>query len=174
MKRHTTSQRVGRLCRPYKSFVELACACTHLIFEERCHWRDDPKPEASPDQPEIIRLQLCDRLKDSHRFVSVFWILAKPIQYCWFGSQAPTAGRTTPATHNARISFGATFCDCKPVGDGVWEMRIDHGPGYRVYYALSGKRLVLLLAGGDKRKQQADIDAAVGRWKDWQQRRKPT
>lgn len=62
-------------------------------------------------RPKIIGLQLCDRLKDSHRFVSVFWILAKPIQYRWFGSQAPTAGRTTPATHNARISFWATFCD---------------------------------------------------------------
>lgn len=68
---------------------------------------------------------------------------------------------------------GGNFGDCKPVGDGVWELRIDHGPGYRVYYAMSGKRLVLLLAGGDKRKQQADIHAALGRWKDWQQRRKP-
>ncbi len=49
---------------------------THLIFEERCRWRDDPKPEASPEQPEISRLQLCDRLKAGHRFASVFWILA--------------------------------------------------------------------------------------------------
>lgn len=81
---------------PYKSFVEMACACTHLIFEERPRWRDDPKPEASQTnrllagwfrlRPKIIGLQLCDRLKDSHRFVSVFWILAKPNQHHWLGS----------------------------------------------------------------------------------------
>lgn len=52
------------------------------------------------------------------------------------------------------------------------ELRIDWGPGYRVYYALAGKRLILLLAGGDKRRQQADIDAAISHWKDWQDREK--
>jgi probable addiction module antidote protein len=67
---------------------------------------------------------------------------------------------------------GGNFGDCKPVGDGVWELRVDWGPGYRVYYAMAGKHLVLLLAGGDKRKQQADIDAAIARWSDWQQRRR--
>lgn len=64
------------------------------------------------------------------------------------------------------------FGDCKPVADGVWELRIKWGPGYRVYYAQAGKRLILLLAGGDKRKQQTDIDAAVSRWHDWQHREK--
>ncbi|MGQ0710055.1 MAG: type II toxin-antitoxin system RelE/ParE family toxin [Rhodoferax sp.] len=65
---------------------------------------------------------------------------------------------------------GGNFGDCKPVADGVWELRIDWGPGYRVYYAQSGKRLILLLTGGDKRKQQADIDAAVGYWNDWKRK----
>ena len=60
--------------------------------------------------------------------------------------------------------------DCKPLREGVWELRIDWGPGYRVYYAQAGKRLVLLLAGGDKCHQQADINAAVARWQDWQSR----
>lgn len=69
---------------------------------------------------------------------------------------------------------GGNFGDCKPVSDGVWELRIDWGPGYRVYYAMSGKQVILLLAGGDKRKQQADIGAAVARWLNWQQRRKAT
>jgi len=64
------------------------------------------------------------------------------------------------------------FGDCKPIQDGVWELKIDHGPGYRVYYAQAGKRLIFLLAGGDKRKQQADIDAALLNWKEWQQRKK--
>lgn len=62
--------------------------------------------------------------------------------------------------------------DVKPVGDGVWEARIDHGPGYRVYYAQAGKRLILLLVGGDKRQQQSDIQLAQRFWADWQDRRK--
>ena len=66
---------------------------------------------------------------------------------------------------------GGNFGECKPVGDGFWELRVDWGPGYRVYYAMAGKRLLLLLAGGDKRKQQMDIDTAISRWIDWKQRR---
>lgn len=62
---------------------------------------------------------------------------------------------------------GGNFGDHEPVGGGVWELRIDWGPGYRVYYAQAGKRLVLLLTGGDKRKQQADIKAAAEYWNDW-------
>jgi putative addiction module killer protein len=62
------------------------------------------------------------------------------------------------------------FGDCKPVGEGVWEARIDYGPGYRVYYARAGSRLVVLLIGGDKRKQKADIENAVDYWNDWQKR----
>jgi putative addiction module killer protein/probable addiction module antidote protein len=60
--------------------------------------------------------------------------------------------------------------DCKPLREGVWELRIDHGPGYRVYYARTGRSLILLLCGGDKRKQEADIDRAVSYWRDWQRR----
>jgi putative addiction module killer protein len=63
---------------------------------------------------------------------------------------------------------GGNFGDCKPVAQGVRELRIDWGPGYRVYYAQAGKKLVLLLTGGDKRKQQADIAAAVEYWNNWQ------
>lgn len=68
-----------------------------------------------------------------------------------------------------RIEQG-NFGDHKFCRDGVWELRIDVGPGYRVYYALSGQRLVLLLCGGDKRKQGTDIDRAVDYWQDWQRR----
>ena len=68
-----------------------------------------------------------------------------------------------------RMAVGA-FGACKPIRDGVWELRLDHGPGYRVYYAQSGKRLILLLLGGDKRNQQADIEKAIECWHDYQRR----
>jgi putative addiction module killer protein len=62
------------------------------------------------------------------------------------------------------------FGDHKPLSDGVWELRIDHGPGYRVYYAQANLRVLLLLVAGDKRRQQADIETAVRYWQDWQRR----
>jgi putative addiction module killer protein len=58
-----------------------------------------------------------------------------------------------------RISLG-NFGDMKPVGEGVSELRIDYGPGYRVYLQQQGNLLVLLLAGGSKKTQQADIAKA--------------
>ena len=63
-----------------------------------------------------------------------------------------------------RVELG-NFGTAKPVGDGVSELKIDHGPGYRVYYAMSGKTVVLLLIGGDKSTQQKDIDTAKAYWK---------
>lgn len=58
------------------------------------------------------------------------------------------------------------------VGAGVWELRIDWGPGYRVYCAMEGKRVVLLCDGGDKRTQSSDIERAISRWNEWQKRSK--
>jgi len=49
----------------------------------------------------------------------------------------------------------------------VWELRIDVGPGYRIYYAIAGSQVVLLLCGGDKRCQTADIRAAKAHWKEY-------
>jgi putative addiction module killer protein len=69
-----------------------------------------------------------------------------------------------------RIELG-NFGDHKFLKDGVWELRVDVGPGYRVYYAIAGTEVVLLLCGGDKRTQSADIDRACAYWRDWQQKR---
>jgi putative addiction module killer protein len=64
------------------------------------------------------------------------------------------------------------FGDHKFCRDGVWELRVDVGPGYRLYYAIAEGRIVLLLLGGDKRTQAADIDRACANWADWQRRGK--
>jgi putative addiction module killer protein len=58
------------------------------------------------------------------------------------------------------------------VGDGVYEIKIDYGPGYRVYYGLEGKALILLLLGRDKSSQEADISQARAYWYDHKRRRK--
>jgi len=51
--------------------------------------------------------------------------------------------------------------DAKPVGEGVSELRIDYGPGYRVYFTMRGRTVIILLAGGDKRTQASDIKTAL-------------
>ena len=63
-----------------------------------------------------------------------------------------------------RVELG-NFGTAKPLGDGVCELKIDHGPGYRIYYAMNGKTVVLLLIGGDKSTQQKDIETAKAYWK---------
>jgi putative addiction module killer protein len=67
-----------------------------------------------------------------------------------------------------RLSLGNEG-DVKPIGDGLSEMRIDYGPGYRVYFMQQSKVLVILLCGGDKKTQQNDIAKArkiASEWKD--------
>ncbi len=65
-----------------------------------------------------------------------------------------------------RLSMGNPG-DVKPVGHGISELRIDYGPGYRIYYLREGERLILLLCGGDKTTQQADIVTAHRIAEDW-------
>ncbi len=65
-----------------------------------------------------------------------------------------------------RIRLG-NFGDCKSVGGGVEELRIDFGPGYRVYYGREGAVVVILLCGGDKRSQAKDIFRAQEYWREY-------
>jgi putative addiction module killer protein len=62
--------------------------------------------------------------------------------------------------------FGKT----RNVGDGVWELKIDYGPGYRVYYGIHGDELILILMAGSKRTQAADIKKAQAYWNEWKER----
>lgn len=75
------------------------------------------------------------------------------------------------AAIDARIARfrGGNFGDSKPIGDGASENRIDFGPGYRVYYGVSGEKIILL-CGGDKSTQHADIIRAKAYWKDYRER----
>jgi putative addiction module killer protein len=74
---------------------------------------------------------------------------------------------TTKARVQARILRveQENLGDCKNLEDGVWELRLNFGPGYRVYFGFDGKELVILLVGGDKRSQTQDINQAIGFWK---------
>ncbi len=87
----------------------------------------------------------------------------------WIDNLKDAKARARVLVRINRMAQG-NYGDCKPIESGVWELRIDWGPGYRVYYAESGKEIVILLAGGSKKSQQPDIDAAVERWAEWKQR----
>jgi putative addiction module killer protein len=77
----------------------------------------------------------------------------------WFMSLRDRQARARIDARIRRLSLGNPG-DVKPVGEGVSELRIDYGPGYRVYFARRGQALVVLLAGGDKRTQGRDIKLA--------------
>jgi putative addiction module killer protein len=87
----------------------------------------------------------------------------------WLDSLRDAKAEARIAARIARLAVG-NFGDCKLLTDGVRELRIDWGPGYRVYCAMSGRTCVLLLCGADNRRQSADIDRAVEYWKDYQRR----
>jgi putative addiction module killer protein len=70
-----------------------------------------------------------------------------------------------------RIERG-NFSAVKGVGAGVFEGRVDYGPGYRIYFGKDGERIVVLLGGGIKKRQQKDIEAARKLWKEYQHRKR--
>ena len=72
----------------------------------------------------------------------------------------------------ARLEQG-NLSNVKGVGEGVLEYRINFGPGYRVYFGRDGETLVILLTGGTKKRQQRDIQTAIGLWTDYRRRRRP-
>jgi putative addiction module killer protein len=87
----------------------------------------------------------------------------------WFGSlDATAAAKVTTAIR--RMELG-DFSNVKGVGAGVFEYRIDFGPGYRVYFGKHGEHVVILLGGGTKKRQDRDIATAQERWQDYKERK---
>lgn len=79
------------------------------------------------------------------------------------------SGRTVIIRRIDRIEDG-NLGDHRSVGEGVWELRIHYGPGYRIYYGEDGPNIVLLLCGGDKSSQEKDIRKAYQLWADYKRR----
>jgi putative addiction module killer protein len=87
----------------------------------------------------------------------------------WFDRlNAPAAAKV--ATAVTRLSLG-NLSNVKGVGSRVFELRIDFGPGYRVYFGKDGEHLIILLGGGTKQRQQRDINAATANWEDYKRRK---
>ena len=87
----------------------------------------------------------------------------------WFRRVRDPVARVQILKRVNRMEQG-NFGDNSFCGDGVWELRVDVGAGYRVYYARAGATVMLLLCGGDKRSQDGDIKDAKKHWKEWQRR----
>ena len=90
----------------------------------------------------------------------VIAILTTEIFETWFDGLRDAMARKRIASRIHRAEDG-NFGDCEAVGEGVSEMRIHYGPGYRVYFKHQGLEFIILLAGGDKRTQAKDIKAAI-------------
>src|SRR5713226_4075603 len=84
----------------------------------------------------------------------------------WLAGLKDTRTKAKILARVDRLSLG-NFGDCRSLGAGLFELRIDWGPGYRVYYAMVGKGCVLLLCGGDKSRQSADIRRSAEYLKDY-------
>jgi putative addiction module killer protein len=87
----------------------------------------------------------------------------------WLDGLRDIKGRVAIQRRADRL-LNDNYGDHKFCRDGVWELRIDFGPGYRVYYAQAAKTVVLLLCAGSKRSQARDISEAVRYWTDYQRR----
>ena len=86
----------------------------------------------------------------------------------WFNGLRDIQGKARIEIRLQRLATGL-YGDCEPVGEGVSELRMFFGPGYRVYFGEDGTNIVILLCGGDKSTQKQDIKTAKGYWKEYKE-----
>ena len=98
----------------------------------------------------------------------MFEVLQSQTFRSWFDSLKDRQARVRIDARINRLALGNAG-DAKTVGSGVSELRIDYGPGFRVYFTRTGPVLIVLLCGGDKRTQAADIRRAIVLAKDWKE-----
>lgn len=84
----------------------------------------------------------------------------------WFDGLKDRRAKTAVDARLTRVRQG-NFGACRSLGDGVWELKIDIGPGFRVYFGQHGDTVVVLLCGGDKSTQSKDIESAKAYWREY-------
>ena len=87
----------------------------------------------------------------------------------WFNSIRDTRARERIRARLDSVEIG-NLGKYRPVGDGVWELKLDFGAGYRIYYGQVDRTIILLLCGGDKSSQNQDIKQAKNYWKEYKER----
>jgi putative addiction module killer protein len=105
--------------------------------------------------------------------------MVEVLEYLDRGGRSPFAAWSDRLNREAAVKVAAALAriqqgnlsNAKSVGAGVYEYRIDFGPGYRIYFGKDGELLVILVGGGTKKRQQEDIKAALARWQDYKQRK---
>lgn len=90
----------------------------------------------------------------------MFTVIESPVFQAWLSDLRDQKARSRVKARIARVALG-TLGDWKPTQGAVSELRIDYGPGYRLYFTRRGRAVILLLCGGDKRTQAADIKRAL-------------
>lgn len=100
--------------------------------------------------------------------IDVYETAAGKLPYSEWENSLSARDRAIITTRLVRIRQG-NLGDCKPIkgSHGVYEFRIDFGPGYRIYYGMKGKKIILLLCGGDKGTQNKDVLKAKTFWEDY-------
>lgn len=83
----------------------------------------------------------------------------------WLDNLPDLSARASIRIRIGRVANG-NLGDCRCIGQGVWELRVHYGPGYRVYYGEAGARVILLICGGEKHTQKKDIRKALRIWAD--------